>query len=191
MNDIYQKFINDINNELQQALNTAKKIIESAYEEALDSTLNSMSQIYHELISEIKSYEVTLEREIRINIQKLENHFVEDVMVELYGRFLKLPINIKRAIYQGLLSKFTCDSQHQSFLLLVNPKEISIFKDLLINTNLANCLSIQEDVNIDSGFMIISHDKTIFYDYTLKTIFDSLKPHIMSKAKSILFGEKL
>jgi len=190
LKDIFTRYMEEISASMQQAHDTSKSLITSAYEEAVRKSVQIVTDYYNDALGEIRAYEVSLDRDNNIEIQNMETSLINEVLGKLYEKLVEIPMEEKEKLYKKLLMKVANESGEEKLVLYVAPSEADIIKKIINEKQLWSRITLQEDKSIDHGFIITNSDKTIFYDYTFRTIFESIKPYLMSKARAILFGDE-
>lgn len=190
INDIYSHYIEEINSSIQQAYEASKNLVSSAYEEAVRKSTQAISDYYNEAMGEIKSYEVGLDRDNRIEIQNMEASLINEVLDKVYQKLLDIPVEKKEKLYEKLLLRKIKELSDEKIILYVCPYEVSAIEKIIDENQLWNRITLLKDENVEAGFIVTNHEKTIFYDFTLRTIYESIKPYLMSKARAFLFGDE-
>jgi vacuolar-type H+-ATPase subunit E/Vma4 len=190
LKDIFTRYIEEVGASMQQAYDTSKSLITSAYEEAVRKSVQIVTDYYNDALGEIRAYEVSLDRDNKIEIQNMETSLINEVLGKVYEKLVEIPMEEKEKLYKKLLMKVANESGEEKLILYVAPSEADIIKKIIDEKQLWSRIALQEDKNIDHGFIITNSEKTIFYDYTFKTIFESIKPYLMSKARAMLFGDE-
>jgi vacuolar-type H+-ATPase subunit E/Vma4 len=190
LKDIFTRYMEEVSASLQQAYNTSKSLITSAYEEAVRKSVQIVTDYYNDALGEIRAYEVSLDRDNKIEIQNMETSLINGVLGKVYEKLVEIPMEEKEKLYKKLLMKVANESGEEKLVLYVVPSEADIIKKIIDEKQLWSRITLQEDKSIDHGFIITNLDKTIFYDYTFRTIFESIKPYLMSKARAMLFGDE-
>jgi vacuolar-type H+-ATPase subunit E/Vma4 len=190
LKDIFTRYMEEVSTSMQQAYDTSKSLITSAYEEAVRKSVQIVTDYYNDALGEIRAYEVSLDRDNKIEIQNMETSLINEVLGKVYEKLVEIPMEEKEKLYKKLLMKVANESGEEKLVLYVAPSEADIIKKIIDEKQLWSRITLQEDKSIDHGFIITNLDKTIFYDYTFRTIFESIKPYLMSKAGAMLFGDE-
>lgn len=190
LKNAYSKFLEDVNKAIQQAYDTSRGLLANAYEESINRAMTSLREYYNEALNDIRYHEVNIERDIRIELQNLESQLIDRVMSEVYNRLIGLSLSERRAFYENLMKRVLPYLGEEKLILYVSPADIPIVNEILDRYELVGRTSVKEDPSIELGFIVTNSERTMFLDYSLKTIFDSLKPYLMARAKSLLFGEE-
>jgi vacuolar-type H+-ATPase subunit E/Vma4 len=190
LKDIFTRYMEELSASLQQAYDTSKSLITSAYEEAVRKSVQIVTDYYNDALGEIRAYEVSLDRDNKIEIQNMETSLINEVLGKVYEKLVEIPMEEKEKLYKKLLMKVANETGEEKLILYIAPSEADIIKKIIDEKQLWSRITLQEDKSIDHGFIITNLDKTIFYDYTFRTIFESIKPYLMSKARAMLFGDK-
>jgi vacuolar-type H+-ATPase subunit E/Vma4 len=190
LKDIFTRYMEEVSASMQQAYDTSKSLITSAHEEAVRKSVQIVTVYYNDALGEIRAYEVSLDKDNKIEIQNMETSLINEVLGKIYEKLVEISMEKKGKLYKKLLMKVANESSEEKLILYVAPSEADIIKKIIEEKQLRNRITLQEDKSIDHGFIITNSEKTIFYDYTFRTIFESIKPYLMSKARAMLFGDE-
>lgn len=188
LEEAYARFMNELKEEIEKAYSTSLSIVDSALEVSLKRGLKVISERYQSFKDELLSFEASLDRSIRLEKQQLEAHYVEKVLDTVYGMLLKLSVDEKKALYGPILSSLVDRISEGKIIVFVNPNERDLIGGILPDNINERSIEVIIEPSIDSGFILTNENRTIFYDYTLRTMYESIKPHLMSKARITLFG---
>jgi len=183
------KFRDELERGLRETRESLIGLLNSAFESAVARVERSLRDAYLEAMSDANSHAVSLERKLRLDVESFKSRAVDEILARVFCELSRLPPETRRQIYKNLLSAALARVGEGEFELLVNPAEVGVFRDVISSLGVGDSPRIVEDASVESGFILTNKERTLFYDYSLKAVFESVKDRLKSKALVSLFGE--
>lgn len=180
-----EALLKEVSARVGEVLDAMVKMLESAYEEALRRYEAVIVEAYRAFEDELKSLRAMMDKDYKLEKQTLEYEAVSRVIENVYQRMLTIEEKAREALYEKLLKELNDAGllEGRDVTVVTGEVDLALVKNLV--RSLGVNVEIRADPRVEGGF-VVKLGGGGFYDYTFRTIFETLKPVLMSKAKRAL-----
>jgi vacuolar-type H+-ATPase subunit E/Vma4 len=191
LDKIIEDMMGEYSSFLEKAYEDASSLLESGYQSVKKDLEKSLKELYERNMYSIKSYEESRKAEIRLELQRIERKYIDEVMKEFKDRIAKLSEKEREKILGSLLNHLVNTKKITEGTLHILKRDKEIVRNIVKNYPVKLRFKIKTDLDSRlGGFKLDLEKEGVVYDYTLELILENLSHRLYSIASEELYGSE-